>query len=126
MCSLCSTVALNESVGSIDRQSCLPGVLKNMIETRGLKIVHQNIISLPDKIDELCLINVSELGSGIHLITLSETWVHQTINDAELEIPGCTLFRRDRGSKGSGLALYKRNNLSVIQRSDLNNESIEG
>ena len=104
---------LNESVGSDDSQCFLSDILKNMTETRGLKVVHQNIRSLPNKIDELRLI-ISELGSRIHLITLSETWAHQNITDAELEIPGYTLFRRDRGSKGGGLAIYKRNDLSAI------------
>ena len=56
MCSLCSTVPLNESVGSDDSQCFLPDILKNMTETRGLKIVHQNIRSLLNKIDELRLI----------------------------------------------------------------------
>ena len=125
MCSLCSTVPLNESVGSDDSQCFLPDILKNMTETRGLKIVHQNIRSLPNKIDELRLI-ISELGSRIHLITLSESWAHQNITDAELEIPGYTLFRRDRGSKCGGLAIYKRNDLSAIRRSDLENECFEG
>ena len=56
----------------------------------------------------------SELQSGIHLLTFSETWAHKDTTDAEFEIHGYQLFRRDRGStcKGGGLACYSRNDLS--------------
>ena len=48
------------------------------------------------------------------------------ITDAELKISGYQLFRRDRGSKGGGLAVYVRNDVSVIRRTDLEKASVEG
>lgn len=47
----------------------------------------------------------SELHSGIQLLTFSETWAHEDMTDAEFEIPGYQIFRRDRGMKGGGLAV---------------------
>ena len=39
-------------------------------------------------------------------MSFSETWAHKDIADSGLEIPGYKLFRRDRGVKGVGLAVY--------------------
>lgn len=106
-------------------EAFLPPKLTDIPKTRGFKILHQNIRSLLGKIDELRLI-FSELHSGIHLLTFSETWAHKDITDSELDIPGYQLFRRDRGSKGGGLVVYSRNDLSVIRRTDLEKSNVEG
>ena len=53
---------------------------------RGLKIVHQNIRSLLNKMNKQCFI-ISQTNSGIQLLTMSETWNGKDISDAELEIP---------------------------------------
>ena len=58
-----------------------------------MKIIHQNIQSLSAKIDQLRLL-VRETKSGIHLLTLSETWVKRDASDGEFEIPGYKLFKR--------------------------------
>ena len=56
-----------------------------------MKIVQQNIPGLPKKINELQLI-CSSLHSGIHLLTLSETWLNKQISDSEMSIPGYKVF----------------------------------
>ena len=126
-CSLCSvpSVPVNREDGSDDINSFLPKILNDMTKARGMKFIHQNVRSLLGKIDELRLI-ISELNSEIHLLTLSETWLHKDITDAELQIAGYQLFRRDRGAKGGGLAVYVRNDVSVVRRTDLENVSVEG
>ena len=45
---------------------------------RGLKIIHQNIQILGAKVDQLRLL-VRELKSGIHVLTLIETWLKQEL-----------------------------------------------
>lgn len=74
-----------------------------------------------NRVEELCL-----KISDFHLLTLSETWLHKEILDSKLEIPGYRLFRRDRGDKGGGLAVYARNDVDVLRRSDLESSTIEG
>ena len=54
-------------------------------------------------------------------MSFSETWAHKDIADSELEIPGYKLFGRDRGNKGGGLAVYVRNNVSVMVAPTLKN-----
>ena len=47
------------------------------------------------------------------LIGVTETWLHPDINDAEIQIPGYSLFRFDReASRGGGVALHVRSNLT--------------
>ena len=126
-CSLCAARnhPASDSKDSLDDSLFLPQKLKVIPTIKGFKIIHQNIRSLSGRIDELRLI-VSELHSGFHLLTFSETWAHEEITDSELEIPGYQLFRRDRGNKGGGLAVYARNDVEVMRRLDLELSTIEG
>ena len=128
ICNLCSVPAGKDTDSTRDKDNeerLLPKILKDMSKTRGMKLIHQNVRSLTGKIDELRFI-LSKLSSQVHLLTLSETWVHKDISDAELEICGYQLFRRDRGAKGGGVAVYVRNDVSAVRRFDLEYDSIEG
>ena len=92
---------------------------------QGLKCVHQNIRNLLNKLDEIRYI-INTLKSRIHLILFTETWLNSSVLDEEVSIPGYTIFRKDRGSKGGGVIVYVRDNLSVIRRSDLERPDVEG
>ena len=48
----------------------VPSGLMNITKMRGFKIIHQNIRSLSNKVDQLRLI-MHELKSGIHLLALT-------------------------------------------------------
>ena len=102
-CSLCAVPALspNNFTGST-----LPLLLDlaNLVTNRGLKIVHQNIQSLTKKIDQLRFI-CSSVQAGIHLLTLSETWLNEQILDSEISIEGYKIFRLDRANRGGGVAV---------------------
>ena len=89
--------------------------LQEIVKSRGLKIIHQNIQSLTRKIDELRLV-MSELKSGIHLMALSESWANKQTLDAEIDILG----------KGGGVAVFAKNDLLVSRRSDLGVPDVEG
>ncbi|CAB4030915.1 Hypothetical predicted protein [Paramuricea clavata] len=97
----------------------------DVVKTQGLKIVHQNIQSITKKINELQLI-CSSVQSGIHFITLSETLLNRQILDSEISIEGYKVFRLDRVNKGSGVAVYAKNELSVVRRDDLEMDWVEG
>ena len=102
-----------------------PSDLQNLVNYRGLKVIHHNIQRLTRKIDELRFICKS-LDSKIHLLTFSETWFDGEMSDSEINIPGYTVFRMDRESKDGGVAVYARNDISVIRRTDLEIEGVEG
>lgn len=52
-------------------------------------------------------------------MTLSETWLNEQISDSEISIPGYKVFRLDRGNKGGGIAVYAKDELSLVWRTDL-------
>ena len=87
--------------------------------------MHQNIQSLTQKIDGLRLI-CSSVQAGIHLLTLSETWLSEQISDTKFSIEGNKIFRLDRANRGGGVAGYAKNELSLVRRYDLGIDGIEG
>ena len=78
---------------------------------KGLKLVHLNIRSLHGKIDQL---RIAVEGSGVDIVTLSETWVKGFLDSQLLSLKGYTMLRQDRnlervGKKnGGGLMTYIR------------------
>ena len=116
----------NENENSlVDNGLFLSQKLSDISAIKGFKIVHQHISGLTGRIDELRLI-VSELRSSLQFMSFSETWAHKDIADSELGIPGYKLFRRDRGNKGGGLAVYVRNDMKVMRCPDIEESTIEG
>ncbi|BHF59701.1 hypothetical protein SprV_0100266200 [Sparganum proliferum] len=68
------------------------------------------------KIDEL-KIHLSDLSPDI--ISLTETWLNQQVDNRELTIPGYQLFRRDRsGRQGGGVLTYVKHGLIVSDKTD--------
>ncbi len=82
---------------------------KALSENKGLKIIHINIRSLLQKIDQLRII--ASLGN-VDIISVNETFLDSTITNDEVDIGGYELYRKDRGTRhGGGVALYIRSNL---------------
>ena len=69
---------------------------------------------------------INDSKSGIHIIAITETWLDKKIEDAEVDIPGYKIYRKDRDADGGGVAVYVRNDLSVIRREDLEDPNLEG
>ena len=42
---------------------------------------------------------------------LSETWLDGSLLDAELEVPGFSLYRKDRNRRGGGVMVYVSNDI---------------
>ena len=83
-------------------------------------ILSLNCRSLLPKIDHLRLTAKATLP---HIISICETWLDNTISDAELSIEDYSLVRRDRTRHGGGIAIFVQNCIpfSVV----LSHKSIE-
>ena len=76
------------------------------MSAKGLKIVHINIRSLAPKID---LLRTWVALYKPHVVSLSETWLHNNINNNDIAIDNYILFRSDRPSRAGGVATYVTN-----------------
>lgn len=74
--------------------------------------------SLRRKMDNLRVL-FRKPNYSAHLLALTATWAKEDITDKEFEIPGYTVFRKDRGNKGGGIAIHARDDLIVTRRDDL-------
>ena len=63
-----------------------------------LVLGHLNIRSLINKLDELQVF-LENRSRGL-VLGLSETWLDGSLLDAELEVPGFSLYRKDRNRRG--------------------------
>ena len=84
-----------------------------------------NINSLLAHIDEL---RVFISNSKIYLLSINETKLDLTMDDAELYLPGYEWVRKDRvrnGRNGGGLCFYVRCNLNYKVREALSSENLE-
>ena len=66
---------------------------EKLIKSKGIKIVHVNIHSIVNKIDQ-----IRDTFTGLDIIVISETWLTPAIADAYVAIPGYNLVRLDRMS----------------------------
>ncbi len=97
---------------------CFPGLVlwpisfisfSSTIESaKGLKIIHINIRSLAPKID---LLRAWVTLYQPQVISISETWLHNNINNDEIRIDNYNLYRSDRASRGGGVVTYVSVNL---------------
>ena len=76
---------------------------KTMSEA-GHRCVCLNARSIVNKKNELYIM-VEDIDP--HIIGITESWANTDITDAELELTGYVMFRRDRiGRRGGGVILY--------------------
>ena len=85
---------------------CTYDKLKN---EQGLKCFHLNVCSLYRNFEELKKII---LDIDLSCISINETRLCSSITDSEVEIPGYTVFRKDRSRNAGGVAVYIKNDLS--------------
>ena len=95
---------------------------KPWFNTKGLKIVHLNIHYLYPKLDEIKLILSQQ---DIDILCLCETFLNETFLTIEMQIENFKMFRKDRQTNGGGLVIYVRDELHCLQRTDLENISVE-
>jgi exonuclease III len=62
-----------------------------------------NIRSIAPKIDELeCVVNQNDSD----IVCITETWLSDEIPDNAVAMHGFTLFRKDRETRGGGVAIF--------------------
>ena len=88
-----------------------------------LVLGHLNIRSLFNKLDELQVF--LENRSRALVLGLSETWLDSSLLDAELEVPGFSLYRKDRNRRGGGVMVYVSNDVKAVRRGDVEEVGIE-
>ena len=98
--------------------------LEEMKNAKGLHITHLNVRSLVNKWDNIKA-NLSD--SGIHVLTFSETWLHNLLPNAIFELGHeYTLVRNDRKwndtnnallppKRGGGVCMYIKNTLQFSE-----------
>ncbi|VDL92068.1 unnamed protein product [Schistocephalus solidus] len=78
--------------------------------------MYTNAQSMLSKLDEL-KIHVCDLSS--HIISLTETWLSQHVDDREVTMAGYQLFRTDRKERqGGGVLIYVKSKLTVLDKTD--------
>ena len=119
-CGFCSVAVMNATEEKDLTKATLDfvGDLSEATNQRGLKFLHQNIRSLRGKLAELNIL-VSQCPN-LHILAFTETWLNNNIVDGEVSLPGYSIHRSDRADGlGGGIAVYVKDTLSVIRRSDL-------
>ena len=81
----------------------------DLAKLKGITITHLNVCSLINKLDH---VTAMFLKGDLDICLITETWLDDTINNTELQVPGHYLFRNDRDKskckqKGWNLCLYK-------------------
>ena len=79
---------------------------------KGLHFLHLNAGSL-----------LSKLSAAV--LAVSETWLDGSVTDAEIELVGYTVVRKDRNRNGGGVCLYVRSDISYNPRTDLSCDELE-
>lgn len=103
-----------------------PSVVKEdcfkIFNEKGLHFLHLNARSLLPKISELKLI---ALKSKAAIISISETWLDDSVTDAEINIENYSVVRLDRSRIGGGVCMFIRNDLAFSLLQDLKIEDME-
>ncbi|CAI2738740.1 unnamed protein product [Dicrocoelium dendriticum] len=107
-------VAGHSLVGETSRMSCTTS--ETLIKSDKLSCMYTNAQGLLSKINELRL---RQVANAWDLISITETWLHQEVTDAEVEIAGMSIIRNDRPSRGGGVLLYYRSDLQCTIVEDL-------
>ena len=89
--------------------------------TGDLTICHINAQSILNKLELIAV----ELGD-FDIITVSETWLGQSISSTEIMLPGYQEpIRLDRNRQGGGVAIYFKNSVPFVERNDLTVQNVE-
>ena len=76
-----------------------------------LNLLYLNARSILPKIDELralCIANPYDI------VCVVESWLSSDIENAELFIPGFSIFRKDRNRHGGGIIVFVKSSLPCI------------
>lgn len=80
---------------------------------RILNVTYRSVVNKAPELETLLLTHISDL------ITLTEAWLNSTVLDSEIIPPGYNVLGKDRGSKGEGVAVVYKKNITVIKMPDI-------
>ena len=96
-----------------------------MVNNQNIRIGHLNTYHLCNKISDICAFIKKE---QIDILGISESRLHDMINDSVVGIPGYDILRRDAAHPGhTGLVVYINHKLrnSIKRRHDFESQSVE-
>ena len=84
-----------------------------LLKVRGFKVGHLNIRSVRNETDDLHLLLEQ---NSFDVLTLSESWLDNSIHDCEVSMPGYVVVRQDRGqnTRAGGIMLYIQNGINIL------------
>ena len=88
----------------------------------GINIAHLNVCSLLKNIDEVKHILIN---NNIHIFSLCETRLDESVSEAEICIPGYRSVRLDRNRNGGGIITYIKDNIPFNVKQDLMVDDLE-
>lgn len=77
-----------------------------------------NARSIVNKTDQL---EAVLLAYNPHVVVITETWLHSEICDQDLVPPAYEMYRRDRASRGGGVAVLVKTGINVTRLPDADN-----
>ena len=123
------TGPINESTSSSDSVDEIQHSYFDLgLDEKGIRIGHWNVNHLTmDKFDQIKVFFWGKLGKPqLDVLLLNETFLKPNVPDTLFEVPGYSIYRRDRVNKsGGGVMAYINDNLNVIRRTDLENQEVE-
>ncbi|CAB4019684.1 Hypothetical predicted protein [Paramuricea clavata] len=120
-CNICFVNIADQDAGS--PQTVDSNVLCTFMKKRGLKLFHQNVNGIMNKLDQIRLFLCKK---DVHIFGISESHTSASINDSELEVDGYVVERKDRNSAVyGGVLCYIRDGISFQRRKDLEIDGVE-
>ena len=99
--------------------------VKTFLQGRGLKIFHQNVNGLAQKIDMIEHL-LKETNGKIDILGISETLLNDDIVQGEITVDGYTFIQNNRNTgPGGGVGCFIRNDIGWQRRKDLENDGVE-
>ena len=111
--------------GSIDKNSYLDNESNDAKQSRGkskLKIACLNVRSLYNKVDQL---HVLVDNHQFDIVCVNETWLDDSIDNAEISIPSYSIVRKDRNRNGGGVCFYVKDTIQYRFENDQFGNAIE-
>jgi hypothetical protein len=89
---------------------------------KGLHFIHINARSILSKISDIRIM-VSQSRPAV--LSVSESWLDESVTNNEVKIEGYTIIRNDRQRTGGGVCMYIRSNIPFNPKDELKSENIE-
>ncbi|BHF79034.1 hypothetical protein SprV_0602215100 [Sparganum proliferum] len=102
------------TIGSLNGIS--NGTIIKRPKTLKLTFFYTNVQSILPKFDEL---KIHICALSIDVVSLTESWLSENVDDRELMLPGFQLFQRDRRERqGGGVVTYVKHGLLVSEKTE--------